>query len=61
MLTFHFSDNIIIDKVDKTIDTTHSLSQMPTADSVIHITLNVAKWPCRKEHSFVSSFQNTIV
>ena len=37
MLTFHFSDNIIIDKVDKTIDTTHSLSQMPTADSVIHI------------------------
>ena len=50
MLTFHFSDNIIIDKADKTIDTTHSLSRMPSADRVIHITLNVAKWPGHKEN-----------
>ena len=61
MLTFHFSDNIIIDKADKTIDTTHSLSRMPTADGEIHITLNETKWPWRKEHLLVSSFQNTSV
>ena len=52
MLTFHFSDNIIIDKADKTIDTTHSLSRMPSADRVIQITLNVAKWPNYFYHHF---------
>ena len=57
MLTFHFSDNIIIDKADKTIDTTHSLSRMPSADRVIHITLNVAKWPGHKENYLYNHFK----